>query len=76
MVPRGTPHGLWYLGVEQQIIVHWDHQGRKSHLKKHVYKQLNNMVNAYQLTHRGEEETPNKFHVQRALLIQNSVHEH
>ena len=73
MVPRGTPHGLWYFDAGQQIIVHWDHQGRKSHIKKHVYRKLNQMANAYQLTHRGEEEIPNRYRLHRALLIQNCV---
>ena len=72
MVPRGTPHGSWYLDVEEQIVVHFDHYAGGAYIKKHVFTKINDMTNAYQLATRDDETIPNKYHPQRAVLLQNS----
>ena len=70
-VPRGILHGRWFLDVEERIVDHFDHEARDAYIKKHVFTKLNDMTNAYRLAVRDHERIPNKYHPQRAVLIQN-----
>ena len=70
---RGTPHGNWYFGLQEELVVSFDHRARGDYIKRHVFKKLNNMTNCYTLYERDGEAVPGVHHKYRCLLILNGT---